>query len=441
MVARGCSSNTSAVTFEKCTFQMDTTWYAGATVSYSWEIVAYNDDSSARDVLLLDDAGVTIATIEVPASTTDYTRFDAGAITPNSGEDIYKLRLEGTTGANDVRVRASRIVVTVDDPTAMTVSIPLIGFAGYSNATNDPVLSSSSTSYTVVNFDRICNFAYNSAKWATVDGFQLMGAMGKGSAGNTIYGSMFANLTQVASSELSDNGADTTLIFVKSSTWTSDANWSEGGDYYFKVKVTGGSTVAAFHAWLLVHLTPVTKFQLHYPLLEPAVGGSSPFEYLNRQLNDLTNIQGGTSQEAFFEASMKSTGAGSGQLAMSEAGESDSAALNSEIVELTRPAGATYEQQRSADVWSSLTDQERLVSNINAGGGDLQMQNAWLIYQIEGEVGDGGGGGATGEGRRRGRRHGGANIINCNGPRPAFQTEGNGQSRNYGFLGGRRVRG
>ncbi|MEK7065688.1 MAG: hypothetical protein AAB961_01735, partial [Patescibacteria group bacterium] len=96
--------------------QMDTTKYSG-TATYYFEVVASTSVSLASNVYLKTVAGATIATVAIPAGTTNPTLLPVtrAAFTPTAGATEYVVVIGNESGATK-SIKAARIIIIQNFP-------------------------------------------------------------------------------------------------------------------------------------------------------------------------------------------------------------------------------------------------------------------------------------------------------------------------------------
>lgn len=201
-------SDTSAQLAAKSATNLTTTDYDG-TVTYSFEIIATNIDSSNRNVYL-NDGTSNVATIAIPASTTVPTR-SSTSFTPGSVSATYQLSFEQTTATGDVSVFSSKMIVKQVGATKTKIFIPLVQYQ-----TTDAVVTYGSAGYlgsvASATFSTIGNtktaiWKKDSSVWETLassNPYTLEVVLGNGSGGSTTTASLFNKTTgnQVTSSQI-----------------------------------------------------------------------------------------------------------------------------------------------------------------------------------------------------------------------------------------------
>jgi len=110
---------------------IDTTQYNG-TVTYYFEVVATNTDSSAKTIDLFGGA-ISNETISVPSGTTSFTLFRSSAFTITGPQETYARIFDATTSANQVQLKSARIVI-IQNATILTNTETQIEIGNYNLA-------------------------------------------------------------------------------------------------------------------------------------------------------------------------------------------------------------------------------------------------------------------------------------------------------------------
>ncbi len=118
------SSSAGDVAFERTLTSLNTDYYDGVS-SYEFEIVATNNDASAKNISLLDEADISIGSVSIPAGTIDPTRFKAFVV-PNAGDDLYRINIESTASDNDVEIYSAKLLINQTAATKTRLYYPLL---------------------------------------------------------------------------------------------------------------------------------------------------------------------------------------------------------------------------------------------------------------------------------------------------------------------------
>jgi hypothetical protein len=270
LVDQGLSSLAAVpITFSRTTTSLNTADYDG-TVSYAFEIVAKNPDSSARSVYLVDASGTTVATIPVPSqgASPATTRFST-VFTPTSGANTYRVRLDGTTSANQLVVFEGRIRVRQVGATQTKIYIPLMqGALGAAfNADNSTAQDDVSpiTSYSQPNFGWYSLWQKNNAAFSQIaSGYPWTFEAVLSTPTGTGYASIFDATTglQVTDSEV--QSSSTTPVLVSASFADAATNFKDQDRMQVEIKESGGGLVSIYKAGLWLKLTKLTHSEIYF---------------------------------------------------------------------------------------------------------------------------------------------------------------------------------
>lgn len=264
------SSGLAGTNFLRTQTSLNTTNYDG-TVTYNFSVVATNTDSVVHTVQLVDSNFTSVATIDVPGSTTQATRLSV-AFTPDAGLMQYTVKLAGTSSAGQLVVDSARVLVNQTNATKTMIYIPLLSTSvPASNAdASAPVYTTSSTSYGGSYYSTY--FKKNSTAYTTLNPYNawtletVVEATGGATGSVLLY-----DVTQ------GNPVADTDLQFSSSTPILNDSQFDEGvtdfatinnGDLY-EVRlacVTGCSSGAVniYKAGLWVNLIQLTTAEVFY---------------------------------------------------------------------------------------------------------------------------------------------------------------------------------
>lgn len=156
------SSNVIDTAFNRTLTNIDTTVYDG-TISYNFEIVTSNLESTVQTIQLINSSETVVASIHVPALTTQPTRLNSGHLSL-AAYDSYRIKILSSSNADSVKVFSAKIWVSQTNATKTKLYIPLLTSQ---NAVNNqdygsPVESGQGTSWKVINTASIYqkNYAY-----------------------------------------------------------------------------------------------------------------------------------------------------------------------------------------------------------------------------------------------------------------------------------------
>lgn len=371
--------------FDRSQRSLDTGDFDG-TVSYVWEVVVQNTDSTDKDVELLDSAGNVKATITVPTSATAATRQET-SFTPNSGADIYNIRLAQTTSSNQLNVHSSTIVVTQTGATKTAIWVPLLARNSGSNVLNAIVDSTSSASYTQPVPDRYSYWRWVAAEWSTLKTttpFKFEALIRVSSDGSTGSVSLFnaTDNTQIAGSEVSHN---TGTYTVKTATFdSSETNFDDLDEMEVRIKHSGTGSMNISGAGLWVRLDPVTKGETYWRVGRR--GDISATSDINQNTwRTKINTASFSTPAVYFEATGRESVSGDIVATAKEDGTNESGGLGTNITGADIAfTGATKERQRTGAL--TITSGNRFYGRIeeNVDGGTIIATSGWLVVAFQG---------------------------------------------------------
>ncbi|MCB0422987.1 MAG: hypothetical protein KDD61_18445, partial [Bdellovibrionales bacterium] len=135
------SDATSSRTFQRSMTRINSNDYDGVTGVF-FEVNATNFEGSSRNVYLVDSGDNVVATIAVPANTSESTRM-AVAMSLNIGADTYRIKLDQTTSSLDVVLNSGRVLINQSDATKTKIYYPLV--SSRDSATFDDLMGSIDT--------------------------------------------------------------------------------------------------------------------------------------------------------------------------------------------------------------------------------------------------------------------------------------------------------
>lgn len=239
------------------------------TVSYRFEVVATNSDSSFRQIYLIDGSG-TLATISVPAFTYEPTRIET-AFVASSGAQVWRLEMEGTTNSEELKVTQARVLVRQQNASRTKIYIPLLSSSLL--PTNSDVTGSvaSTTSTTLSSPQSQIPFVREMSKYSKVAPFNAWTLEAVVSRTGLAQGDLaFKNMTtgQLVARTTSEFAAgQPTLVSTDIQEGEDQFSAANEGHQYNVVyrcrTQCGTGQVHIFKAGLWVRIEQATKVQLH----------------------------------------------------------------------------------------------------------------------------------------------------------------------------------
>jgi hypothetical protein len=265
----GVASRTTSTVFARSRISLDTAAYDG-TVTYSFEVIAENLDSSSRSVDLVNSAGSAVASLSIPAATTPATRIRASFV-PTAGQDNYRISLSGTSSADELKVYTARILVKQVGATQTRIYVPLTSnWTDSSSNSDDPTATNAYSNYATYgsgNTDVFSVWKKNNSAFSQIAADQpwtLEVVLGTSVAGSSrAYVSLFSHSSgaQVPASELSTTVSTPTLLSASFSEGA--AGFVDGEDFLVKIRNDGGNT-SLYRAGLWLKLANLAHAEVYY---------------------------------------------------------------------------------------------------------------------------------------------------------------------------------
>lgn len=370
VIFNGYSSDTVPLNFQTTQTRIDTSDYNGS-VSYYFEVIATNTDAVARSIELINQAGTTKATINVPAGTAVETRFRE-AWTPDAGAQIYRLRLTASTAANQVITQSAKVVIRQQNATQTRLYIPLImqyGHASFSNAeinnykftgTSSTYFDSSiSMVYVPINLSRYSGLASNNA-------FRLETVLATDNAANTAYASLFNRNTnnQIVASEVSTSV--TSATFVSQDFSVGATEFTDGSTISLKIR-SGNNVDTAYlaKAMLSIKLTNFSKGEVYIPVQGRTNGNGIMTAYRLKLDTDVFS-----NPAVYYEVNGHGNGVDAKNFYLYDHGTNDSGTAGTSLIPGTSlsTANATQVVIRSAAL-TGITSGNRLLADQDNSAG------------------------------------------------------------------------
>jgi hypothetical protein len=267
----GLSSATSTRTFERTRTTLNTSEYDGY-VTYFFEIVAVNTDTASRSISLVSSSGTQVSSITVPGGTSAPTRFRVSFIL-TVGADDYRVRLEGTPVADQLKAYTARALIQQVAATRTRIYVPLLSLYSDDSSNLDttaPVLNNSSgTTYGVYNEHLVPLWQRNDSRFSQIASgqpFTFEAVIGTRLASSTAFISLFNHTTgqQVVESELSTSSNAPTLVSADFS--GSASHFTDLNDFGISLKNVGGNGADAwvYRAGLWIRLNNLAHAEVYY---------------------------------------------------------------------------------------------------------------------------------------------------------------------------------
>ena len=260
MVTTPIASASGATTNFLSTYvHMDTTAFDG-TVTYAFEVVATNSNTTTDYVVSLYDIdGGHCVDLTVPHNTTTNTRIRTSFTPIHTGDEDYFIRTPSTASTSQVKVFAARLIISQVGATKTRLQIPLTtnNYAMTPVTADTAIMTTTSTSFVAIT-NKYCYaiWEYIAANWATVAQFRIEAVTKSSNASGTTTTSLNGGANTGTLS-----GAGTTVLISAS---TFQASYlTDGTAYAVQLKSSSSSyTASLYQANLYVDLSTISKAEI-----------------------------------------------------------------------------------------------------------------------------------------------------------------------------------
>jgi hypothetical protein len=271
MTDTGLASSPTPTVFSHTRTSFNAADYDG-TVSFSFEITATNADSAARRVTLVDGADVVAAAITVPANANAPVRL-RGTFSP-AGAANYRVALDATSTANELRVYAVRVLVRQTGATKTRIYVPLIAGAANSPLNRDDSGAAVAKGALGGLFDHadprfVALWKKDGSAFSQLavgTPYTLEAVLSTSMPAVTTATAALFNFTrnqQVAGTELSTTSAVPELVSADFA--DSAANFTDADDMELRIKNSGGGADAfVYRAGLWIRLENLAHAEVYY---------------------------------------------------------------------------------------------------------------------------------------------------------------------------------
>lgn len=385
LLDRGIASIAGMPTiFDRSKTSFNTLDYNG-TVTYRFEIVAVNTDSSPREVYLVDGSGIK-ATMSVPAFTSDPLRLET-SFTATNGAQVWRLQMEGTTNNEDLKVTQARVLVRQENASRSRIYIPLLSssLAPTSNDYTGSVVSTTAT--TLFAPSSQIPFVRELTKYSKLPAFNawtLEAVVGR--TGLAQGDLAFKNTTtdQLVSRTTSEFASDQPTLLnsdiQEGETQFASANDGHQYNLVFRCRTQCGTgQVHLFKAGLWLRIEQATKLQLHQRTSLGEVLNSGLSNIWNQRLMYLGNeMTSASSRQVFYYTAMS---AGS-TVSLVSHGLFDSGSVGTSLVTNAQVTTAINAQPvLFTSPVLSLTNTHRYFVEVNATG-SLTVHGSKLLIDV-----------------------------------------------------------
>ena len=266
----GLASTTSAHAFARTRTSLNTTNYDG-TVTYFFEAIVQNTDSSSKAVTLLNSSDAIVATLNIPSGTGVPTRVRA-SFTPTAGSNNYRVQLPATSSAGLLEVASARILINQINATKTKIYHPLLAASTGAVSSDSDGFVDSTTAATYGELASTSIFRRQASKLATLSAQNaweletLVGATGSAEGAVVLYNTTTSEI--VANTEATFAAAGPLLVkspFAEGS--TSFGLTNENHLYEVSLRCTAEcstGTIQLYKAGLWVRLTSLDKAQVQF---------------------------------------------------------------------------------------------------------------------------------------------------------------------------------
>lgn len=388
MIDRGISSRdlTSHI-FTRSLTRIDTTDYDG-TVSYNLELTATNSDSVSKTIELLDTNDSVLATISVPGSTIDITRFET-SFSLSAGAHTLKLRLAATSLTEMLTVPAARILISQDGATKTRIYFPLLASSQGATSEDETALMAFSNNTSYDSLPEAMPYVRNALALSRISEYNAWrmdvityadtGVEGVLKLENLNAGAAVGNLE----TEIRNNSPKLVQIPIQEGV----AQFTTGNEnhrYEPQLKCTSGCGLGAVHllkAGLWVRLEDLTKLQVAY-----RTGGGADMIFSD---TDLTNFRSKldlskfSSPQIFFQATA-TLSSGNADILLSSVNSNDSGLSGLHSIPSTQisyTSGLGKQTQRTGSP-ITLTTNDRLLTSLRTSGSSIYLHGTQLIINL-----------------------------------------------------------
>lgn len=398
MIDRGISSPTSTTDFARSEVLLDKANYDGDTVDYYFEIVAKNTDDANRYVSLIDKSnGNTVKASQlVPTGTTDRTRFRlALSDYPVAGNNRYRIRLDGTTTAETLKVFAARIVIVQTDATQTRIQIPLLnhGFAGMSQATGAGTDNTSATGWSQGEAARFTIWKRDTSVWGDIASGNpwTFEAVVKANNGGTASACLY-NIT--AGHEVDDSIVSTTSasFVLLSQDLASDAAYFDTDNHEFEVKHKISNALyqcRVARACLYVKLINLYKGEVYWRYTRKISTSSSNWHGAQRVQLNTDNY---SNPKVYHEST--GTESAPGDISSMVAGAEDNDVENTGTMFAITDSEIVFDSSRTRKRTTTdlmlnpwWTSGHRYIHHIGWTSGTIVISSGWLVVEFFAVVG------------------------------------------------------
>ncbi len=379
------ASLTATTTFERTRTSLDPGAYDG-TVTYSFEVVALNADTSPRQVNWIASDGTVASTLNIPAGTFVPTRFTAGAV-PKVGADTYLVKLDGSTTASELQVFSARARVRQIGASRTRLYIPLLS-SGSSPSGLDagqPAFQGNFTTYTQLPTASI--YRKDTSTQSTLADFNawefeaLVAAQGGAAGSIVLYNTTRSQIVEDTESVFSGAGIQMVSAPFDEGVFNFGAA-NESDLFETSIRCNTGcaaGNVSVYKAGLWLTLHDLNQAEVVYRVAPSALGVTSAGDLtLERTVIDLSRFSNGA---ALLQTVSRTPSPSPVSVTLETAASSDSSGSGFTLISggQVDTTSATKIWQRSAGL--SLPANDRFVIHVDPNGGTLDLSDAGIVIQ------------------------------------------------------------
>lgn len=379
LIDYGIQSLTTAQAWERTRTRVTVANYDG-TLSYRFEVVCQNTDTSARSIGLVDSTNAVNAAISIPASTTNPTRFEV-SFTPGTPVN-YRVQTAATPTAGLLTCYAARVLIRQVYATKTEIYIPLMG-AAYGIADNDTTVTGgvidSATSTTAGQgaphlYARFRKDSSAISGLATTTPWRfeaILSRTGGTSARAALYTAAGAAVTGGEMVQTATTPTLTSLAIADNAT-----NFSNATDFEVRIRSNStGTTSRIYKAGLYVLLANIIKTQVPYRIARSA-NTSSNLVFAHQRT--AINTSWFYSPTINFEATGYEPTVGTSDIDLKTAGTTDSGLVSTLIPSSSlNPNSTGTIRSRSAAL--SIADGDRFIPELTCSSGSIVIKDARVL--------------------------------------------------------------
>ncbi len=399
LVDRGLLSSTAAVTFNRTRTSFNPLDYESQLNDYYFEVVAQNiNTTSSYNVSLVNSAGTAISSsvISIPANTSALTRFRV-AWTPSLSADNYRVKINATAVAGQVKVHSAKIIVHQTAATATKIYIPLAGGNINEDSGTDTTTAAIASATGSNAYQALGTATANTTKTGTAylwnkvstnydaistaaDAFTLETVTSTSKASTTATVGLFNKTTGLVVT-----GAETALagltVGMTQKTFANNAtNFTDTNAFEIRLKTSqGAQTAYLYKAGLWVKLKYLRKAEIYFRLATRRYVPTSPSSLQVPDGRFLWEPSEWTNPSVFFEANGQNPTTSASTISLQDNWASDSATAATTVTGSTLSPPTTYGRTRSGALSLGNLSQHTILHS--ATSGTPYMGGAFIVIQ------------------------------------------------------------